>query len=249
MPTFSRSSIPLALLTLALHHISPARAAPNDYIRLPTVEYGEREIDFKAGAQRNRDGSSQAAYSLGYGFTPTRWWFTELYGKFAGGSSDSTRFDAWEWESRFQLTETGQYPVDVGFLLEIERPRDRAEGYEFVIGPMLQTEWGRYQANGNLFLKRHLKASEQFDSELLYQLQLKYRHTPALEWGLQGFGNLGQWNHWLARSDQDFRVGPALYGKIKTGSRQSLKWNAALLYGATQATARHTLRVQTEYEF
>ena len=43
------------------------KAEPNDYIRTPIVEYGEREIDYKFGKQKNRDGSSDFAHSLGYG--------------------------------------------------------------------------------------------------------------------------------------------------------------------------------------
>ena len=130
-----------------------AVAGPNDYIRTPTVEYGEREIDFKSGYQRNRDGSSESATSIGYGFTPKTWWFTEFYAKYAKPPGESQSFDAWEWENRFQLTETGKYPVDVGFLLEIERPKDRTEGYEITYGPMFQAEWGKIQGNFNIFIQ------------------------------------------------------------------------------------------------
>jgi hypothetical protein len=238
-----------APLALALVTSQVATAAPNDYIRLPTVEYGEKEIDFKSGAQRNRDGSSEAASSIGYGFTPTTWWFTELYAKFQRSGGDPTQFDAWEWENRFQLTETGQYPVDVGLLLEIERPKNRAEGYEITYGPMFQSEWGLVQGNFNVFLQQHVNATERFDTQLLYQFQLKYRHAEQLEWGVQGFGNLGQWDHWASGSEQQLKVGPALFGKIKTGSNQAIKWNTALLVGTTNATPRTTLRLQVEYEF
>jgi hypothetical protein len=237
------------LFALAILFSHAAMAEPNDYIRLPIVEYGEREIDFKSGIQRNRDGTTESAHSIGYGTTPSAWWFTELYGKYARAPGESTRFDAWEWENRFQLTETGRYPIDLGLLLEIERPRDRSEGYEFTFGPLLQTEWGNVQANANVLLRRHLKAAEQFDRELLFQMQLKYRQSRELEWGLQGFGNVAQWNHWLPASQQEFKIGPALFGKIKTGTKQAFKWNAAILTGTTTASPHTTFRLQAEYEF
>ena len=45
------------------------------------------------------------------------------------------RVDAIEWENKlFQLTETGKYPIDVGFIMEFELPRDRSEGNEFPFG-------------------------------------------------------------------------------------------------------------------
>ncbi len=55
----------VAMGSLCLFAGASAIAGPNDYIRTPTVEYGEREIDFKTGSQSNRDGSSEAATSIG----------------------------------------------------------------------------------------------------------------------------------------------------------------------------------------
>src|SRR5665647_1236852 len=107
-----------------------AYAGSNDYVRTPTVVQGEREIDFKWGIQRNTDGSSESATSLGFGYGVNSWWFTEFYAKYKRQPGEANLFDAWELENKFQLTETGQYPVDIGFFLEVERPKDRTEGYE-----------------------------------------------------------------------------------------------------------------------
>ena len=229
--------------------VASAIAGPNDYIRLPTVESGEREIDFKYGQQRNRDGSTEAANSLGYGVGVNNYWFTEIYAKYKQAPGESTTFDAWECENRFQLTETGQYAVDVGFLLEIERPLDRTEGYEVTWGPLFQKEWGRWQGNFNVLVQQHVLADAKFDTELLYQAQLKYRAQEKLEWGMQAFGNLGQWDNWRASALQEHKIGPAMFGKFKTGMKQAIKWNAAWLFGLTDATPGTTLRLQTEYEF
>ena len=238
-----------ASLALSILATLPAWAGPNDYIRLPSVESGEREIDFKYGQQKNRDGSNEAATSLGYGMGVTEWWFTELYGKYKQAPGESNNFDAWEWENRFQLTPTGKYAVDVGFLLEIERPLDRSEGYELTWGPLFQKEWGRWQGNFNVLVQQHILADTKFDTELRYQMQVKYRAAEQLEWGAQAFGNLGQWDNWKPSSLQEHKIGPAVFGKVKTGMKQAIKWNAAMLFGVTDATPGTTLRLQTEYEF
>lgn len=239
----------LAMASLWLFAGTHAHAGPNDYIRLPTVEFGEREIDFKSGVQKNRDGSTETAHSIGFGFTPTPWWFTEIYAKYARPAGESNGFDAWEWENRLQLTESGKYPVDVGLLLEIERPQDRTEGYEITYGPMFQSEWGKVQGNFNAFIQKHARAIAAFDTELLYQLQLKYRNSEQLEWGVQGFGNVGHWNQWNSSGQQEFKIGPALFGKVRTGIKQAVKWNAGLLAGTTSVTPKTTLRFQAEFEF
>jgi hypothetical protein len=237
----------LALVPLILP--VPGHAGPNGYVHTPTVEEGEKEIDFKWGFEKHRDGSSENATSIGFGWGATSWWFTELYGKWHRPVGERTAFDAWEWENRFQLTPTGKYPVDVGFLLEIERPKDRAEGYELTYGPLLQSEWGAVQGNLNLLWQRHVRATEAFDTELKYEAQVKYRASERLEWGAQAFGELGKWNHWSAASQQQHQVGPAIFGKVKVGQHQAVKYNAALLFGLTDASPRHALRVQAEYEF
>src|SRR5206468_3982523 len=45
----------------------PAHAEPADYVYSPTVEYGEREIDFKYGSTKSRDGTRASAGSVGFG--------------------------------------------------------------------------------------------------------------------------------------------------------------------------------------
>ena len=239
----------VAVAMLCLFSGKSVFAGPNDYVRTPTVEYGEREIDFKSGVQKNRDGRTESAHSIGYGFAPSEWWFTEIYAKYARPAGETNSFDAWEWENKFQLTETGKYPVDVGFLLEIERPKDRSEGYEVTYGPMFQTEWGKLQGNFNAFIQKHVRASALFDTELLYQLQLKYRNSEQLEWGVQGIGNVGRWNQWNPSGQQEFKIGPALFGKVKIASKEAIKWNAGWLLGTTNASPRTNLRLQAEYEF
>ena len=229
---------------------SLVRAGPSDYVKTPIVEEGEKEIDFKWGAEKfKRGGGSGTAASVGFGWGATSWWFTELYAKWKREPGATSGFDAFEWENRFQLTETGKYPVDVGFLLEIERPKDRAEGYKLTYGPLLQKEWGPVQGNLNLLWQKHVRASEPFDTELHYEAQVKYRASEKFEWGAQGFGNFGRWDHWARASEQEHLFGPAVFGKIKLAGKQAVKYNAGLLFGMTSASPRARLRVQTEYEF
>jgi hypothetical protein len=242
-----------ALAALALQILStsmPAQAGPSDYVHTPLVQEGEREIDFKAGTARNRDGTRESASSLGFGYGVNSWWFTEVYGKWHKEPGEPHGFDAWEWENRFQLTDTGKYPVDVGFLFEIERPKDRSEGYEYRWGPLLQTDiTPMVQANLNLLVEKHIRASAPSPAELGYQWQLKYRWHPNFQYGLQGFGEVGPASHWSPSDEQSHIAGPAIFGKVRTGQRQFLNYNAGLLFGVGDGSPKTTLRMQAEYEF
>lgn len=235
---------------LAAFPLGAAAAGPADYMYLPSVTYGEHEIDFKSGAWKQKSGENAlSASSIGYGYGVTQRWFTELYRKYERPEGETTHFDAWEWENKFQLTETGEYAVDTGLIVELERPKDRSEGYEVRFGPLFQTVMGKVQLNGNVLFERNYRADAAPPMQLGYQWQVKYRWQPKLELGFQGFGELGQWNHWDPAEQQSHRIGPALFGKLAFGNRQAIRYNAAWLVGASTNAPSHNLRLQVEYEF
>ena len=226
-----------------------AVAGPADYVYVPAVTYGEREIDFKAGSTK-RDGEDRgSAASLGLGYGVTDYWFAEVYGKYRRENGNGTEFDAFEWENKFQLTQPGQYPIDVGFITEIERPRDRSEGYEVKFGPLFQTEFGKTQLNLNILFQRNYRAAESNPLKLGYQWQVKYRWMPTFELGAQGFGDVGQWNRLAPRNEQSHLVGPAVFGKFALGGRHAIRYNAAYLFDVSDTKRGNTLRAQVEYEF
>lgn len=248
MRTAALAGASFALATTLMS--SPAFAGPADYVYVPTVEYGEREIDFKAGTAKLRDGDRESAQSIGLGLGVTQRWFTEFYAKWHQTPDEGKGFDAWEWENKFQLTERGQYPVDVGLIVELERPKNRAEGYELRWGPLFQTDiTNKVQANFNVLFEKHYRAEEPSPALLQYQWQLKYRYKPEFEFGAQGFGEVGPWDHWAPSSEQAHIAGPAVFGKFHLGPKQVINYNAAVLFGLNHDAPRHTLRLQAEYEF
>ena len=240
-----------ATLLVAGALLSPllALAGPSDYVYTPTVEYGEKEIDFKFGSARKSGEPNESAASIGFGYGAKEWWFTEIYLKYKRENNEGTHYDAIEWENKFQLTETGKYPVDIGFLVEIERPKDHAEGWEVKWGPLFQTEFGKLQLNANILFERSFDAAERSKTELQYQWQVKYRWLQQFEFGAQGFGEMGEWDHWASSNERIHKLGPAIFGKIPVGDHQAIKYNAAVLFGASKAAPDHTFRMQAEYEF
>lgn len=239
-----------ALLLPALAH-----ADPNEYLYVPAVEYGEREIDFKFGTDKLKDNAGrESAASLGLGWGATPWWFTEAYVMVHKEVGDTTRYDAFEWENKFQLTQTGRYPVDVGLITEIEVPKEHAtEGYELRAGPLFQWDTGLVQWNANALFTRVVRAEYNPDephvTEFGYQFQVKYRASPAIEYGVQAFGDLGKWDHWAPSAEQSHRAGPAVSGRLRVGDRETIRYNAAWLAGLNKGAPQNRLRLQAEYEF
>ena len=229
-------------------------AGPSDYVYVPSVEYGEREIDIKLGTARAKDsegGERASASSVGFGYGATQWWFTEAYVKYARNPGQRTRYDAFEWENKFQLTEPNRFAMDVGLITEIEIPRARREeGYELKWGALVQFDTGVVRWNANLLLERVYRSREEggHPTEMGYQIQAKAPVRPGIEIGVQAFGDMGKWNHWERSEEQSHAMGPAIFGKIKFEGRQAIEYNAAWLMGSN-AAPRRTVRVQAEYEF
>ena len=110
---------------------------------------------------------------------------------------------------------------------------------------------GAVRWNANLLFERVYRGShdEAHPTEIGYQLQAKSTISGDLEAGVQAFGEMGKWNDWSPTSEQEHRIGPAIFGKVKLGGREAIRYNAAVLFGATKAAADNTFRLQAEYEF
>ena len=98
---------------------------------------------------------------------------------------------------------------------------------------MLQTEIGRTQLNGNLFFEHTDQSREYSGIRLKYQWQVKHRWRPALQFGLQGFAELGDWDHWAPRDQQSHRAGPAIFGSLPVGNGQSITGVRSVSFGVS----------------
>lgn len=249
MRTAMRAGPLCALALLTLVRPTSALAGPAEYMFSPIVEEGERELEARAGTTQLRDDPRESQQALAFGLGLSGWWFTELTALRHKEPGEKHGFDAWEWENRFQLTETGKYFADLGLVLEIERPRDRSEGYEYRWGPLLQADFGpSWQGNLNLLLEKHVRAEAPGKAQFGYQWRVKNRWRRELQFGAQGFGELGPWDHWAPPAEQSHSAGPAILGSIGLG-RQALKYDAALLLPLNHGAPRNTVRVKLEYEF
>jgi hypothetical protein len=154
------------------------------------------------------------------------------------------------WQNDYMLTQ-GQFDIDVALHTKIERPQDRSEGYALEWGPVMKTDIRRVQLNANIFFQWNVRVRTQGgdnQTKLAYQLQLKYRSRTAIQPGMQAYGEVGQWNHWLSSHQQSHRAGPALFGSHYFG-KQELKYEAAYLVGRNEGLAAKTFSMRAQYIF
>jgi hypothetical protein len=234
----------LAMLMLSLY----ARADSDDSILTTYSENGERQIDFRIGAIRQDGQAMQDASTLGYGYGLADYWFSELYISYVRSGGANTDFDGAAWQNTFRLT-NGQYPVEVGLYTEVEYQADRSAGYQIAFGPLFQADIGLTKINFNLLFQRNYLADFANPMQLGYQWQVAHHWNLPVDFGLQGFGEVGQWNHWAPSNEQSHRLGPAIFGKVALGEHRQIKYNAALLFDAFDQQHATTFRTQVIYGF
>jgi hypothetical protein len=245
----SKSIIPSIVCWLTSFFIPSLALAQADSVTGVDIEQGEREIEFKFGRldQRRQGRESEAAIAFGYGVSQK--WFTQLSTEYAREPGAGTQFDAIEWENRFRLTESGRFPVDIGLKTEIERARERNEGYQFTFGPLFQKEINKLQFNLNVLFSRYFSETPPRPTELTYQWQAKYDWRENVQYGLQGFGEFGEWDDWAPRSEQSHRFGPAVFGKISSDGSQKIEYDAAYVIEPSSRARSHGFRMKAEYKF
>ena len=106
---FISYSYSLAILISGFFYVHNVFAGPADYVYTPKVEYGEREIDIKAGTTSSLNGNRAQGASIGFGYGASEHWFTEVYLKQERNGNGPANLA--EFENKFQLTDTGEYPA------------------------------------------------------------------------------------------------------------------------------------------
>ena len=243
MPTHHYAAVLFFSLLSRLAFASPDDSLANSY-----GEAGTRQFDLKLGSLTQTDTPRDTAVTLGYGQNISARWFSEGYVTFNHVAGSDSRLDAIALVNTFLLTE-GQLPFDLSLYTELERPSQREDGDQFTFGPLIQTEFGLTRANLNLLFHRSYRAVASEPMQLSYQWQLRRRIGAAIALGLQGFGDLGEWDHWAERADQSHRIGPAVfYTASKPGGG---RWdaNAAVLFGIGGDVRSTTARAQLTYGF
>ncbi|MET3119474.1 hypothetical protein AAKU64_003714 [Undibacterium sp. GrIS 1.8] len=238
----------LAMALSILMTCGTVMAEPGYYFVSVYDNKDQKSVDFRYWTT-NFPGRGQTIWpELGFGYGVTSRWYTEIYASYIGSSRSDLKLDSWNWQNDYLLTQ-GQYPVDVALHTNLTRGHDSDEGYTLELGPAMQTDFGRLQVNGNVFLERTYRSVDGGATQMKYQWQTKYRWKPMLELGVQGFGELGDWDHWASRDQQSHRAGPALFGSVPVGRESSIKYQAAYLIGSIYGRHGYMFTSRIQYIF
>jgi FTR1 family protein len=242
------SSVSVALLSVCgLLYGNPAHAAHKVYS--PIVEEGELAIELRGhehlDADPNIDRNQQYKVELEY--APTARWMTEIIGEFESESGNSLETTAIEWENIFQLTDQGAYWVDVGVLAEYAHELESGKHDKLELGALLEKTLGNQIVTFNVIVERELGGDA--ETELEYAARWRWRASQAFEPAIEVYGGLGDVDHLNSYSEQEHSAGPGFLGEVALKDGSKVKYEAAYLFGISDAAPNGTLRFLLEYEF
>ena len=207
-----------------------------DKVYLPYVQPLEKEIEYR-GLFKEVDGKQQSQHKLGYGASITENWFAEFY---LIGEKTEEEFivSDYEVEAKLQLTEQGEFEIDWGMLLELEKSADADNAWEASAGLLAVKNFNKISVAANAFIIREWGHDVLPEFEQALALQTRYRLLPEFEPGFE-----------LYKKEGSYAAGPVVLGRLKLASRQKLFWQLGLMFEGGDQGSHEVLQLQLEYEF
>jgi len=237
----NRTASTVVLIAALLPAAIPARADDPivDKIYDPYVNLLERETEYRVIAQNDNDNTKDGLqiHRLGLGMTWADHWFSELYLLGEKTDTNSLSVSGYELETKWQMTEKGEYWADWGMLFEFETKRE-SDISEYKTTLLMSKELGRWVNTVNAGLLYEWGNDVVNEWETTLTIQSRYRLTRGFEPALELYA--GEYSNGL---------GPVLTGNIRTGGKTKLHWEAGVILGLDSSSVNQTYRGLLEFEF
>jgi hypothetical protein len=237
----------MAVPGMALLLGGQAARADNDFVVYsPYVFQGQSEVAAYGYTMQDArpDLNGTAAYNFSVAHAFTRRWKSELYfGQFNRAPGSTLVPSGYEFENTFQLTDTGAYWADFGFVASYAYIRQPGQPSQFEFGPLIERDSEHLDQRLNLMWEKQVgdSASRQYMFRAAYSLRYLHEFAQSsLGPGLEAY---------YRPVDHSRQIGPALYGEVRGHGKKELEWSLGVVYGANSGAPTRTLIARAEYEF
>jgi len=197
----------------------------------PYVQPFERELEWRV-----LSADDAQVYRLGLGRPLTDRLFVEGY-LIAKDVDNHLKFDAYEIEVKWQITEQGEYAADWGLLFELEKEQ-HDDTWEASTGLLMEKQWGRWVGTANVNIVYEWGAEIKDELETSLASQLRYRYKPYLEPAIE-----------LYSGEQGVALGPVIMGDTRLAIAKKLHWEFGVILGLNSKVPNNTWRLLVEYEY
>ena len=234
----------------------PTQAFAFPKVYSPIVEKGEIELEYQASANfDDRAGFENGQvhrFAIGYGVNDR--WYTEVYAELEReateendeGEKEHHPFDytATAWENRLQLTEQGQFWLDLGLYTEYEWA-SRHRGVDHLeLKILFEKEWDDWRHRLNVIFEKEVGGGETESLEPGFAWQTLYRLREEVQPGIELHSNFGPVDDRPTYQEQKHSLGPVLEGRIY----KKIRYNVGYLFGLTDSTPDGQLKWTMEWE-
>ena len=215
----------------------------------PYVEAGEWEFEFGGHRNVDDDPAQDDAHSLSYevGYSPTARWHTAVGLKTEGEPDQGNVLTEFQWENIFQLTEAGQYWLDLGAYVEYAKGLEHGDDQALEWKVLLEKSVGPWVAVANPIFAKPF-GEDAGGVEFEYAWGTYYRWMPLLEPGFEAYGGVGEITNAKPLAQQEHLLGPDVRGVFTFDNAGRLKYNLGYLFGLTEGTPDGVFKFELEYE-
>ena len=240
------STVGLALITAALILISSQQANALN-VNSPYVEEGMLEVELKnrydIDDRSSEDNFRQHILEVKYGVT--NWWAFAVEGEWEKDPDDGYHYEATEIESIFQLTDVGEYWLDAGIktIYVFKHPSGTSDRMK--VYALLAKQYTEFTHVANLGIEQDVGNNKNRNPKFDAKWMTQYHYTPMISPGFEYYGEYGEISDPSDYDAQKHRLGPVIYGNLGNGFKYNLGW----LFGLSDATEDHAIKLNLEYEF
>lgn len=232
----NRSSRWWLVLLLGAINAKSAFAAVVDKVYHPYVLANERELEWRFTSRQN-DEANVLSQRIAYGHAISDVVSLEGYLVFDRDQSDDFGLQGYQLETRWMLTEQGQYWADWGMLFEVEKEHQQ-DNWEATVGLLFEKEFIHTSLTLNMLMNYHWGNGISSEVEPEFRLKYRYRWIPELQPAIE-----------LYTGEDFIGLGPAFMGVHRYEGSKQLKWELGFIAGLNGDSKDHTLRFSLEWEF
>jgi high-affinity iron transporter len=241
-----KHGVAAGVVLLGCLFFNPEQARAVDNIYSPIVH--EKEVEFEYSANRTFDGqrdkNNVQTHEAEIAWGVNDRWKTELTGEFEKEPDESAIMSALLWENVIQFSEQGEHWLDSGVLLAYAHSWQSGAPDAVEAKLLLEKEWGKFLHQANLGLEQEIGSHATGGPARSFNWSSRYRYNMHFEPGFEFQNDFGKGNETNNFNEQEHYLGPSAYGFITN----NIKYEAAYLFGISDAAATGATRMKLEYE-
>jgi hypothetical protein len=207
-----------------------------DKVYHPYVLPNEKEVEWRLLSHQTNN-TNDLAQRFAYGQSVLDDMMVEFYIVGERDVDGNFGVSAYEIETRWMLTDQGEYWADWGMLFEFEKEHNK-DSWEVTSGLLFEKEIGRTSLSINAFLIYEWGSDIQNEIEMEFRAKYRYRWLPQFQPAIELY------------SGEDYvGIGPAFMGIQRFDGQKQLKWELGFITGLNGKSKDHILRASIEYEF